>query len=105
MNENIDKNEQMREGLEVLKKKPRTAWDQRVYQTYEQLEHNPLDDAGDQIKFHNFQLTWKQIEEILTKEELEALRQWGMKMDYGSWPDQIRSKLPTLRSIIFNKFS
>lgn len=99
VNENIGKNEQVSVVLEALKKKPRTEWDKRVYRTYEP-EHSPITGVEQQIGFHNFQLMWKQIEELLTKEELEALNQWGIKVDDWQWPDAFK-KLPTLRIINF----
>lgn len=91
--------EQMDKILEIVQTKPRTEWDEKVYQIYEP-DHSPFTGVGQQIDFHHFQLIWKQIEELLTKEELEALRQWGIKVDDGwGWPESILFKLPSLRMI------
>lgn len=100
VSENINKDRQDRDVLKALKKKPRTAWDKRVYETYEP-EHSPLTGVGLQVSFHNFQLMWKQIEEILTKEELEAFNQWGIIVESWPWPDRFILKLPTVRIINF----
>ncbi len=100
VNDSIIYNEKMEDILETIEKKPRTEWDQRIYQTYEP-DYSPLITVSLQIKFHKFQLIWRQIEDILTKEELEALRQWGEKVDDWSWPDKGKLSLPTLRIINF----
>jgi hypothetical protein len=78
--EYIDKNEHVTEVSEALIEEPRTEWDERVFQSYE-FDDDILISAELQMKFYNFQIMWKQIEELLTKEEIEALHQWGIKND------------------------
>lgn len=99
VNENTNIKGQTSDVLDALKKKARTEWDQRVYQSYEP-EHSPITGLEHQIRFHNFQLMWKQIEEILTNEELESLNQWATEVDDWPWPEEFK-KLPTIRIINF----